>query len=124
MKNAWRLGLSSLAGLILVGGALALPATQSSASQEPSQATAQAQTQTVSGKIASVDRTSFTLTVGSGIEQSAQEPNSSAQSGRSMTFQIDKNTTVEGTLKVGSNADVTYRADNGSNVAISVHVTP
>lgn len=122
MKNAWRFGLSSLAGLILVGGALALPATQSSGSQEPSQATAQ--TQTVSGKIASVDRSSFTLTVGSGIEQSATDPSSSSQSARSMTFQIDKNTTVEGTLKVGSNADVTYRSDNGANVAISVHVTP
>jgi Cu/Ag efflux protein CusF len=41
-----------------------------------------------------------------------------------MSFTIDKNTTVEGKLKVGSNADVTYRQDNGANVAISVHVTP
>jgi invasion protein IalB len=123
MKNAWRFGLSSLAGLILVGGALALPAAQSSGSQEPS-SQAQAQTQTVSGKIASVERNSFTLTVGSGIEQSAQDPSTSSQSGRTMTFSIDKNTTVEGTLKVGSNADVTYRSDNGANVAISVHVTP
>lgn len=122
MKNVWRFGLSSLAGLVLVGGALALPPAQSAQSQEPSQSAAQ--TQSVSGKIASVDRNSFTLTVGSGIEQSAQDPNASAKSGRTMTFQIDKNTTVEGTLKVGSNADVTYRADNGSNVAISVHVTP
>jgi hypothetical protein len=122
MKNVWRFGLSSLAGLILVGGALALPPAQSSPSQEPSQSTAQ--TQSVSGKIASVDRNSFTLTVGSGIDQSAQDPSATSKSGRSMTFQIDKNTTVEGTLKVGSNADVTYRTDNGSNVAISVHVTP
>jgi hypothetical protein len=121
MKNAWRFGLSSLAGLILVGGVLALPPAQSSGSQEPSQSTAQ--TQTVSGKIASVEHNSFTLTVGSGIEQSAQDP-STSQSARTMTFQIDKNTTVEGTLKVGSNADVTYRTDNGANVAISVHVTP
>jgi hypothetical protein len=29
---------------------------------------------------------------------------------------------VEGTLKVGANADVTYREENGANVAISVHV--
>jgi hypothetical protein len=119
MKNAWRFGLSSLAGLLLVAGALALPQSQSPTTQEPSQSTAQ--TQSVSGKIASVERTSFTLTVGSAMEQSSS---SSAQSARSMTFQIDKNTTVEGTLKVGSNSDVTYRADNGANVAISVHVTP
>jgi hypothetical protein len=96
-----------------------LPPAHSTA-QEPAQPTAQ--TQSVSGKIASVDRNSFTLTVGSGVEQSAQEP--SSKSGRTMAFSIDKNTTVEGTLKVGSNADVTYRADNGTNVAISVHVTP
>jgi hypothetical protein len=37
---------------------------------------------------------------------------------------IDKNTTVEGSLKVGSNADVTYRQENGTNIAISVRVTP
>jgi hypothetical protein len=41
-----------------------------------------------------------------------------------MSFTIDQNTTVEGKLKVGANADVTYRQDNGANVAISVHVAP
>jgi hypothetical protein len=40
-----------------------------------------------------------------------------------MTFHIDNNTTVEGKLKVDANADVTYREDHGSNVAISVRVT-
>jgi len=121
MKNAWRFGLSSLAGLVLVGGALALPPAQSAQSQEPSQSTAQ--TQSVSGKIASVDRNSFTLTVGSAMEQSSAS-SQTPSSARTMSFTIDKNTTVEGTLKVGSNADVTYRTDNGANVAISVHVTP
>jgi hypothetical protein len=42
---------------------------------------------------------------------------------KSMTFMIDRNTTVEGKLKVGANADVTYREDNGNNVAISVRVS-
>jgi hypothetical protein len=41
-----------------------------------------------------------------------------------MTFVIDKNTTIEGKLKVNANAEVTYREDGGNNVAISVHVTP
>jgi hypothetical protein len=40
-----------------------------------------------------------------------------------MTFAIDKNTTVDGKLQVGSTADVTYRQNNGSNVAISIHVS-
>ena len=39
-----------------------------------------------------------------------------------MIFLINQNTTVDGKLKVGANADVTYREDNGNNVAISVRV--
>ena len=39
-----------------------------------------------------------------------------------MNFLIDKNTTIEGKLQVGATADVTYREDNGSNIAISVRV--
>jgi len=42
---------------------------------------------------------------------------------KTMSFQIDKNTTVDGQLKVGANADVTYRQDGGNNIAISVHVS-
>ena len=34
------------------------------------------------------------------------------------------NTTIEGILAVGANADVTYRDDNGYLVAIGVRVTP
>ena len=41
-----------------------------------------------------------------------------------MSFMIDQNTTIEGKLKVGSSADVTYRQANGNNVAVSVRVTP
>lgn len=120
MKNVLRLGFTTLAGLILVGGVLALPPANMQQSQEGQQTTAQAQS--VSGKIASVEKDSFTLTVGSAMEESTATQ--SSNSPRTMAFSIDKNTTVEGTLKVGSNADVTYRQDSGVNVAISVHVTP
>jgi len=41
-----------------------------------------------------------------------------------MTFLLDKNTTIEGSLRVGADAEVTYRQEKGANVAISVHVTP
>jgi len=37
-----------------------------------------------------------------------------------MTFQIDKNTTVDGKLQVGAKAYVTYREESGKWVAISV----
>jgi len=119
MKNAWRFGFSALAGTVLVAGALALPPANTHQSQDGQQAAAQ--TQSVSGKIASVDQNSFTLTVASGSSVSAAPQPTSATT---MSFTIDKNTTVEGKLKVGSTADVTYRQDNGANVAISVHVAP
>jgi Cu/Ag efflux protein CusF len=119
MKNAWRFGFSTLAGMVLVAGALALPPANTHQSQEGQQAAPQPQS--VSGKIASVDQNSFTLTVASKSSVS-QDPQPSASS--TMSFTIDKNTTVDGKLKVGSSADVTYRQDNGANVAISVHVTP
>jgi hypothetical protein len=121
MKNAWRFGFSALAGTVLVAGALALPPANTYQTQQGQQATAQ--TQSVSGKIASIDKGSFTLTVGSGssITQDAQQPPAASST---MSFMVDKNTTIEGSLKVGSTADVTYRQDNGSNLAISVHVTP
>ena len=119
MKNAWRFGFSALAGTVLVAGALALPPANTHQTQQGQEAAAQ--TQSVSGKIASVEQGSFTLTVASKTSVS-QDPQPSASS--TMSFTIDKNTTVDGKLKVGSSADVTYRQDNGANVAISVHVTP
>jgi predicted 3-demethylubiquinone-9 3-methyltransferase (glyoxalase superfamily) len=78
--------------------------------------------QSVSGKIASVEKTSFTLTIAPGH---AMNPGNQFQdsSAKTMTFQIDKNTTVDGKLKVGANADVTYREDAGNLVAISVRVS-
>jgi hypothetical protein len=121
MKNSWRFGLSALAGTILVAGALAIPPANTQQTQQGQQAAAQ--TQSVSGKIASFDQNSLTLTVASktAVSQDSQpQPNASS----TMSFTIDKNTTVEGKLRVGSSADVTYRQDNGSNVAISVHVAP
>jgi len=78
------------------------------------------QEQSVSGKIASVEKTSFTLTVGQSQTQNLQQDPSTP---KTMTFMIDKNTTIDGSLKVGASADVTYRQEKGSNVAISVRVT-
>jgi Cu/Ag efflux protein CusF len=121
MKNAWRFGFSTLAALVLVVGALALPPAnthQTQAGQQPA-----AQTQSVSGKIASVEKNSFTLTLASASSVS-QDQQPQPRPSKTMSFMIDKNTTVEGSLKVGSNADVTYRQDNGANIAISVRVTP
>jgi len=81
------------------------------------------QTQTVSGKITAVDKSSFSITVATAKNSNpGQQLTEQGGSPQTMTFAIDKNTTVDGKLKVGANADVTYRQDGGNNVAISVHV--
>ena len=71
----------------------------------------------VSGKIASVEKDSFTLTL---TEKSSVSETPAGT--KTLTFYIDKDTTIEGKLKVGANAEVTYREEGGKNIAISVRV--
>ena len=121
MNKVIRVVFSSVTSLIFVAAIWAIPAT--SAHPNPTLSQAAPQTQSVSGKIASVEKNSFTLTVASDhlakLGQTSQEAVP-----KSMTFAIDKNTTVDGKLQVGATADVTYREENGKNIAISVRVTP
>jgi biopolymer transport protein ExbD len=117
MKKELKLILSAMASLILVAVVCAIPVTLPNTSAQHEQTAA---AQSVSGKIAEVQKSSFTLSIGPShtISQELQEPTQ-----RSMTFQLDKNTTVDGKLQVGANADVTYREDGGKLVAISVRVS-
>jgi hypothetical protein len=124
MRTVGRVIFSTLTSLALAAAVWALPPTHSTAmlgllSQDA------AQQQSVSGKIASVERNSFTLTVGQS-QTSSEKNNLQSEPGnpKTMVFQLDKNTTIEGSLKVGASADVTYRQEKGANIAISVHVTP
>jgi hypothetical protein len=78
------------------------------------------QTQSVSGTIASVGRNSFTLTLASAITKDGKGFQETTP--KSMLFLIDKNTTIDGKLKVGASADVTYRQANDNNIAINVRV--
>ena len=41
-----------------------------------------------------------------------------------MTFQVDRNTSISGKLAVGANADVSYRTQDGNNIAVIVSVIP
>ena len=118
--NLRRIVFATLASLVLVAALWAMPPasdnirTTAIAQQTP------AAPLSVSGKITAVTKDSFTLAVaGQTGQQFAQE----APRPKSMTFVVDKNTTIEGKLQVNANADVTYRVDNGRNIAISVHVT-
>jgi len=123
MKKETRVGVSILLGLALAIVVWTLAPVTGSAQAAVTTLSAQdAQTpaaapQSVSGKIASVEKSSFTLTV-------AEKPSVSSSGGpKTMSFQVDQNTTIDGKLKVGANADVTYRQEGGNNIAISVRVS-
>jgi hypothetical protein len=127
MKNVCRVFLPTLACLTLIAPAWALPPTTTHGTavlgsfSRPNVP----QEQSVTGKIATVEKSSFTLTVGQSHTSSERDSlQQDLASPKTMTFQIDKNTTVDGSLKVGASADVTYRQENGANMAISVRVTP
>jgi len=125
MKHARRIVLTVVSSLVLVAAVWAGPQDSPQARPDANKDQNSAQPQSVSGKIASVEKNSFTLNVASSTTSAAGHQFSQPPgTPKTMTFLIDKNTTVEGTLKVDSNAEVTYRQDNGANVAISVHVTP
>src|SRR5215475_3721258 len=107
MKKETRVGVSILLGLALAIVVWTLAPVTGSAQAAVTTLSAQdAQTpaaapQSVSGKIASVEKSSFTLTV-------AEKPSVSSSGGpKTMSFQVDQNTTIDGKLKVGANADVT-----------------
>jgi hypothetical protein len=121
MIKPGRIVFAALGSLAFVAAFWAMPPAP--ANNQPatiSQETPAAQL-SVSGKITAVAKESFTLAVAG---QTGQHFTQEAARPKSMTFNIDKNTTVEGKLQVNANADVTYREDNGRNIAISVHVTP
>src|SRR5580704_15980629 len=126
MKDARRIALTAVSSLALAAtvwaaNPAAMPRTQQQAAQDQSPN----QLQSVTGKIASVEKNSFTLSVPTNPTTTpGQQLSPQASSAKTMTFLIDKNTTVDGTLKVDSNAEVTYRQSSGANVAISVRVTP
>jgi hypothetical protein len=124
MRKEMRIGLTFLSSFVLAAALWAFSPSRGSA-QSPDQTSQTQAAQSVSGKIASVEQSTFTLTVG-GSDQTAPPRSSVAQSSSSaktMTFEVDQNTTVDGKLRVGANADVTYRQDGSKNVAISVRVS-
>jgi Cu/Ag efflux protein CusF len=119
MKKEARFFLAAVFSLVVIAAVWGAP--------PPTQNTnpavqAAAQTQSATGMISAVDKSSFTITLApphSSIASVTQQ-----DPPKSMTFVVDKNTTIEGKLRVGANADVTYRDDSGSHVAIGVRVTP
>lgn len=117
--NCRRVILAVITTLTLVVAVWAVfPATGNA---QVASATQTASPLSVSGKITSVKKDSFTLAVG-GSQTSGGHQLAQTTETKSMTFEIDKNTTIEGKLKVNANAEVTYREESGKNIAISVRV--
>jgi hypothetical protein len=121
MKKEMKLIWTAMISLIVVAVVAALPPSHAYNTLTHEQTAAP--TQSVSGQIAEVQKTSFTLNVGASHTMSNPGQQMQETQQKTMTFQIDKNTTVDGKLKVGANADVTYREDAGMLVAISVRVS-
>jgi hypothetical protein len=92
----------------LVGGAIASP-RPAPLPQMDSQKAADA-SMTASGKVVEVAGTAMTLEV----KKDGKKEN--------LSFVTDKDTKVEGTLAVGAQAQVTYRQQDGSNVAVAIHI--
>jgi hypothetical protein len=121
MKKEMKLIWTAMLSLIVVAVVGALPPAHSYTATSNEQTAAP--TQSVSGQIAEVQKASFTLNIGPSHTKSNLGLQLQDLQQKTMTFQIDKNTTVDGKLKVGANADVTYREDAGKLVAISVRVS-
>lgn len=121
MKNIHRVGLSIIGVSLIAAGTWALPVS-APAPKAPVAAQASIQLQSASGQIATVSRDSFTLTTTNGASQGEEFAQVDSTS-KTMLFVIDDNTTIDGKLTVGANADVVYRDDNGNHMAVSVTVS-
>ena len=126
MRNVGRVLFSAVASVALALAVWALLPAAAHSAPTPGLTSSQtaAPEQSVTGKISSVEKSSFTLTVGqSQTSSESRDLQQDPAAPKTMNFTIDKNTTIEGSLRVGATADVTYRQEKGANLAISVRVT-
>jgi hypothetical protein len=121
MKNMGRIGISIISGALLTVGTWALGATAPRANSNQDAPKGSVQLQSVSGTIATVQHNSFTLVTSAGTPGAHLQQVS--LDNKTMMFILDENTTVDGKLRAGANADVVYREDSGNNMAINVTVS-
>ena len=123
MNKLGRIGVSIISGALLTVGTWALPpaATHSAVSNQDAPK-GSVQLQSVAGTISTVQHNSFTLVTSAGTAVPGEHLQQVSNDNKTMMFIIDENTTVDGKLKAGANADVIYREDSGNNMAVSVTV--
>ena len=120
MNRTPTIGLSLLMGLLLAGAVPSPPPRAIGANAGQDREARQARgMQSLSGRITSIQGNTFTVE----SERSPQTQNARTDPTSSMTFMLDQNTTVDGKLEIGANADVTFRQENGNNIAVSVRIT-
>lgn len=113
MSLRWRMA-SVVAGAVFVLGLAALPSQSSSATY--SQTT---EVQSASGRISSVQGNTFTLDTS---KQKKSAKDSQLKSTNILTLTIDQDTDVYGKIAAGADANVTYRREDGNNVAVSIRI--
>jgi hypothetical protein len=121
MNIMGRMGLSIISGALLTVGTWALPARTPRASSNQDAPKGSVQLQSVSGTISTLQHNSFTLVTSAGT--AGEHLQQVGSDNKTMMFIIDENTTVDGKLRIGANADVIYREDSGNNMAVSVTVS-
>lgn len=102
----------SLTTLFLVLFTVAVWASPQSGEKATEPENGKSSTQSVEGKIAGIGDAEFSVDVLRG------------QKAERVRFLIDGDTKVEGKLLVGAKASVQYRAEDGTNIAVRVVVTP
>jgi hypothetical protein len=121
MNRVERIGFSVIFGALLTVGTWAVPAVSPSAGTSQNSPTGRVQLQSVSGTISTVQHDSFTLVTSAGTP--GEHFQQVSKDNKTMMFIVDDNTTIDGKLRAGANADVMYRVDSGNNLAVSVTVS-
>lgn len=107
---------------ILLGTTFGIAAVITNAGARPGPTYRQTATvQSASGQITAVQGNTFTLQI-----SSTKNDIASSQSGpsdqKALTFTIDQDTDVDGKIAIGAQASVTYREQDGNNIAVSIRI--
>ncbi len=119
MNKLTRTGVGAISCLALTGFLCVVPSVAKRAVPAAVQQSA-TEAHTVTGKVTAIGKSSFTLAISSADMTNESSPERA--NARTMTFQVDGNTTIDGAIQVGVQAEVTYRIDSGQYVAINVRV--
>lgn len=102
-------------GTALSAGTAVYPATSSTAPIYVQTA----KVESASGRITSVQGNTFTLEVS---RQNGPGNDRSKGNEKALTLTLDQDTDVYGKIAVGAEANVTYREQDGNNIAVSVRI--